>query len=356
MNVSPPRPRSRDSKRLDEALGSAPQRRTPLLRSCSSGATGLLLRLALALVASSCAEVKTAPVPASEGDTRPQPPSEGLRFGFTPAHGARDASSNGQRLARYLAARAQVAFRPFVASSYGTLVKGVSEGWVDVGWLPPFVYAMARKGGDVRPLARFVRQGQASYRSAFIVRDQSPIRTLAQLRGKRMAYTDPRSSAGYLAPRGHLQALGLDADHFFSNQSFLGSHKRVVEAVLDGRADVGVTFYSSQRGPDGGLLIGASAWQQHAPARAREIRVLAETAPIPSDVIAVRARCPEALALRIRDAFLRMHESPEGRELLMGIFNAERALATDASDYASVERWVPGYQPVAAPPPARGQR
>ena len=75
--------------------------------------------------------------------------------------------------------------------------------------------------------------------------------------------------------------------------------------------------------------------------RAREIRVLAETAPIPSDVIAVRAHCPPHIAERVRDAFVHMHESPEGRELLTRIFNAERAVATDVADYAAIERMVP---------------
>ena len=249
---------------------------------------------------------------------------------------ANDAAAAGKRLADYLSKRAGVAVVPFVASSYGTLVRGFTEGWVDFGWLPPLVYVMASQSGKAEPLAKFVRLGKGSYHGAFIVRASSRFKTLQSLEGKRIAYTDPRSSAGYLFPRAHLRRLGLEPDAFFSQQAFLGSHKRVVGAVLDGRAEVGVTFFSPQEGRE----PGAAAWTQHFPVRAREIRVIAQTPAIPSDVIAARAGCPKDVAEKVRAAFIAMGDDPVGREILSSIFNAERAIPANASEYVEIERMI----------------
>lgn len=256
-----------------------------------------------------------------------------VRFGFAPAHGAADAARAGRSLAAYLSARAGVEVKPFVASSYGTLVKGLAEEWVDIGWLPPLVYVMASLEKPATPLAKFERLGRGSYHGAFIVRADSQFHKLADLRGMRMAYSDPRSSAGYLFPRTYLKSQGLEPDALFANQAFLGSHRRVVEAVLDRRADVGATFFS----PLAGREPGATAWTQHFPTRAHELRVLAQTAAIPSDVIAARHGCPPEVQQRVREAFLKMADEPAGRELLSRIFNAERAVAASRSDYAELE-------------------
>jgi phosphonate transport system substrate-binding protein len=298
--------------------------------------------LAVFFAASACR--KEAPAPTAPRDARrvvgdaSTPKPRPLRFGFAPSHGAIDAAKAGQRLAAFLSERAGVHVTPFVASSYGTLVKGIREGWVDIGWLPPFVYVMAARDGHAVALARFVRTGKGSYHSAFIVRAQSPLRSFGDLRGKRMAYTDPRSSGGYLVPRAHLVRLGFEPDQLFSNQAFVGSHKAVVEAVLNGQADVGVTFFSPIQVRDGGVEIGASAWHQHYPARAKEIRVLAQSDAIPSDVISARTGCPIDAAERVRRAFYDMHTVPAGRELLQSIFNAERATVAYQADYKHIEQ------------------
>jgi phosphate/phosphite/phosphonate ABC transporter binding protein len=284
--------------------------------------------LAAALLACSSREAPrgSAPPPAPR-------PEKALLFGFSPAHGAAEAAVWGARLATYLSARTGLRSRPFVASSYGALVEGLRQGRVDVGWLPPLVYVTAARGADIAPLVKFVRHGRGDYHAAFIVRAASPVRDLRELQGKRIAWSDPRSSAGYLFPRTHLVEQGLEPDRFFAHQVFLGSHRRVVEAVLDGRADVGVTFFSP--GPRGAVVM--SAWHQYVPARAKEIRVLASVGPIPSDVISARRALGPEIHARFREAFVGMHEHPVGRELLQAIFNADRALPSSPGDYASLE-------------------
>jgi phosphonate transport system substrate-binding protein len=270
------------------------------------------------------------------------PAPEALVFGFTTAHGAAEAASWGKRLSTYLGARIGRPLRPFVASSYGTLVRGLTEGRVDLGWIPPLLFVDAARRGHAVPLVKFVRLGRSSYHSAFIVLGSSPARRIADLRGKRMAWIDPRSSAGYLFPRMHLIKAGINPDLFFSHQAYLGSHRRVVEAVLQGKADVGVTFFSPGDG-------GASSWQQFFPTRAHEIRILSSVGPIPSDVIAARRGLQPELAGAVREVFVRMHQDPEGRDLLEWILTADRAVPARMADYASVEQMVENSKPSPTP-------
>jgi ABC-type phosphate/phosphonate transport system substrate-binding protein len=98
--------------------------------------------------------------------------------------------------------------------------------------------------------------------------------------------------------------------------------------VLDGYADVGSTYCTL--GPRGELI--GSAWAQLFPARARELRVLESSGPIPSDLVVAHKKTPPAVAAAVASALLRMHEDPEGRALLESFFTAERMVRANPAD------------------------
>src|SRR5206468_2425304 len=94
--------------------------------------------------------------------------------------------------------------------------------------------------GVASVLAIPARRGMTTYHAAFIVRRGGP-KTLVELRGRRAAWVQRDSAAGYLVPRMHLAAQGFDVLRFFSRELFVHAHSGVIDAVVSGDADVGAT-------------------------------------------------------------------------------------------------------------------
>ena len=116
-------------------------------------------------------------------------------------------------------------------------------------------------------------QGRPIYFTDFVVRADSDYRTLEDTFGGRIAYSIEHSHSGYNAARFHL--LGYrrpDRATFYSG--VVGPLHRqlpVIDAVLDGRADVGpVDAY------------GLDLLRHHGAERAKRVRVVATTVEAPS--------------------------------------------------------------------------
>src|SRR5258708_17935699 len=87
-----------------------------------------------------------------------------------------------------------------------------------------------------------LRQGSKTYRSQIVVRADSGINSIEQLRGKKFAFVDPASASGFLFPNALLAGMGLDYKTFFSDTIFAGGHDKVIIAVYNKQADGGASF------------------------------------------------------------------------------------------------------------------
>lgn len=183
-----------------------------------------------------------------------------------------------------------VRFKPIMTTSYDELAEAIGDGEVGVAWLPPVPTVELEGRGAVSILAIPARRGGTSYHAAFIVRRGGP-KTLAELRGRRAAWTQRDSASGYLIPRMHLAAQGFDVLRFFARELFVHSHAGVVEAVVSGDADVGAAWCYVD-GATG--KIARSAWQDDAGANLRPIEVLATTSAIPNDAIVASSQVQAA--------------------------------------------------------------
>ena len=79
--------------------------------------------------------------------------------------------------------------------------------------------------------------GISGYKLAAIVRSDSPYKTLADLKGKRVAHTTPSSNSGNLAPRVFFPDLGLTPDKDYK-PLFSGGHDKSVLGVARGDYDM----------------------------------------------------------------------------------------------------------------------
>lgn len=122
--------------------------------------------------------------------------------------------------------------------NYREIVDLLRSGKIDFAWLCGYPYIRYRP--ELRLVAVPLWRGQPLYQSYLIVpADDKHTKTIADLRGKVFAYSDPDSNSGYLYPQYALTMLGEKPSIFFSRTFFTWAHRKVVEAVGVGLADGG---------------------------------------------------------------------------------------------------------------------
>jgi len=199
-----------------------------------------------------------------------------------------------------------VEFHPIIATSYRELSAGLERGEVGLAWLPPIptIEADARRIATV--LAIPARNGTTSYHSALIVRPSGP-RSIEDLRGRRAVWVQRDSAAGYLVPRMHLAAQGVDVLRYFSRELFVHSHPSIVDAIVNGEADVGATYCHV----DDKKIVRAP-WMDDSRS-VRPIEVLATFGPIPNDALVGSNELPAPARSSLTRWLL--DPSPRAREL-----------------------------------------
>ncbi|MBI3506577.1 MAG: PhnD/SsuA/transferrin family substrate-binding protein [Proteobacteria bacterium] len=176
----------------------------------------------------------------------------------------------------------------------------------DLGAVQMCGYPIALRIADVVPLAAPIPSpswagGHAVYRSDFIVREDSPARTLADTFGGRIGWTVAHSHSGFNAPRHHLLRYRTAGRPALYRESVgnLVTARRIIDSVVDGTIDVG---------PLDGYWHALIA--RHLPELTARIRVVESTdlAPIPAFVAA--PALPEAAVGRLRTAFAAASSRP----------------------------------------------
>ena len=78
-----------------------------------------------------------------------------------------------------------------------------------------------------------------------VARADSGIKTLADMKGKKLGFADPDSTSGYLIPVTSLpKEIGAEVKDYFASTGFGGGHEQLVLEVLKGTFDAGTTFGS----------------------------------------------------------------------------------------------------------------
>lgn len=216
--------------------------------------------------------------------------SEVWGFGIVRANDWSDGKAPFGELCRFASEAAGVRFEPVFTSSYIELSAAIREGEVGLAWLPPVPTIELENCGVASVLAIPARRGATTYHAAFIGRRGGP-KTLAELRGRRAAWVQRDSAAGYLVPRMHLAAQGFDVLRFFSRELFVHSHSGVVDAVVNGDADVGATHCQVDV-PTGRVV--RSTWQDEHGANIRPVELIATMGPIPNDALVASGDVPAA--------------------------------------------------------------
>lgn len=209
--------------------------------------------------------------------------------------------------AEYLAKQVglKVQFVPVV--DYAATVEGLAAKKLDLVWYGGFtsVQAVRRTEGKATRLA--MRREDAEFKSVFVARRDSPIKSLADLKGKTFAFGSVSSTSGHLMPRFFLLKNGINPDRDFGQKpAFSGAHDATALWVESGKVDAGALNF----------LV----WDKLVETKkvdTGKVAVFWTTPPYVDYVWTAHAELDPGVRERIAQAFLRLrYDSPEDRKLL----------------------------------------
>ncbi|MBI2089932.1 MAG: phosphate/phosphite/phosphonate ABC transporter substrate-binding protein [Deltaproteobacteria bacterium] len=257
--------------------------------------------------------------------------SKVIRVGFVPSENVQQVAQNAQPIVAILQKSLNMEVQPFVATDYTGVVEALRANKLDIAFLTPASYVLARREANVRVVLKSQRRGNAYYYAAIITHADSDIRSLEDLRNKTFAFGDPLSTSGHVFPRKMLKEKGVDPVRDFKRVIYSGGHDATVLAVLNRKVDAGATFANTPEGKDG-------AWMQYLrdPEEQKKIRVIAYSEPIPADNLVINANLNPELAKKIERIFLDLSEDPGGKKMLRELYTIDGFVTATDEDYESV--------------------
>jgi phosphonate transport system substrate-binding protein len=262
---------------------------------------------------------------------QPSSPAKVLRVGFVPAEDAQQIMQNAQPLVEILRKELGMEVQPFVATDYTGVVEALRANKLDIAFLAPASYVLAKNEANVRVILKSERKGIASYYAAIITRTDSGIRKLEDLRGKTFAFGDSLSTTGNVFPRKMFKEKGIDPVRDFKQILFSGGHDATVLAVLNRKVDAGATYANSPDSED-------TAWMRYLknPEDVKKIHAIAFSEPIPADNLVVSSGLDEAIAKKVERIFLDLSRDPQGKKMLRDLYQIDGFVTATDKDYDSV--------------------
>lgn len=256
-----------------------------------------------------------------------------LRLAFIPQENPDKLLGDIEAITRWLSEQIGVPVEGFVTIDHAAAVEALRNGDADVSFMGalPFVLAEAEIGAV--PLLSEVYRGASSYTGRIFVRRNGGIETLADLRGRDIAFADPISESGYLYPLSEFVKAGLiegpdAAEKFFGRVFFAGGYQQAMQAMAEGLVDAaGASQYAD-------LLL--------TPQQQAEVTWLVESAPIPSHLVIARPELDAALQARFVDVMLKLNE-PKHRDKLSYLYGPDGYVRAEGTAYEGVRDMAKKY-------------
>jgi phosphonate transport system substrate-binding protein len=182
-----------------------------------------------------------------------------------------------------------VRFLPVYSSA--ATVEALRSGRIQLSLLSAGDTPFAVNIGGAVPIATHgsEKDGIAAYHLIVVVKKDSPFKTLADLKGKRVAHVSPSSNSGNLAPRALFPREGLVPDKDYK-VLYSGKHDNSVSGVINGDYDAGAVADD--------VLI---RMLQRGALKADELRIIYQSQPFPAGSLAVAHDLDPQLKKKITD-------------------------------------------------------
>jgi phosphonate transport system substrate-binding protein len=231
-----------------------------------------------------------------------------------------------QKLVDHLGAALECRAELVVRDTYAEVNHLLRERLIQVAFICTYPYVKGRESSRMEIVAAPVPARNRQLMAYLIVRKDRPYKSLADLRDRRFAFSDPLSNTGMLLPTYHLLEMGETPDSFFRETIFTYSHSSSIRSVVDGQVDAAsvlsfVWEFENDTNPD----------------LTRQTAILERWKSEGLPPVVVHPRLDPALKAGLRKELLRLHETPDGRRILESLEISRFVIPKDAQ-YETVRK------------------
>ncbi len=256
-------------------------------------------------------------------DNLEEPPR--LRIGLIPEEDIRSMAQRYEPLAEYLSKKLNQRVVLIYLGSYTEVCDKFIYKELDAAFFGSFSYVLTHAKSGVEPIARPDYAGVSTYRGLIIVRQDSDIKSVADMKYKRLALVHRATFAGYLYPLHYFNKYKIsDLWSYFSKVVFAGSHDKAILAVLNGDADIAVPKD----------LVYQRMIKQN-PDLQKKLVVLAASEPVPSNALCVSKDMDRGLKNKLKNILLNLDKDQEAKGALQSL-GAVRFIETQDRDYSNL--------------------
>jgi phosphonate transport system substrate-binding protein len=284
------------------------------------------------------------------GSEAPQSQAEGEKATVViapPATNLEGFSANYQRMkpiTEYLSRQAGITFETWSPTDYASTMQELARTKLDAAWLPPLLYARSHEDGVATAALKMLKKDAAgrlseTEQAVILVRADGP-QTLAELKGKIIAATDPADATGWLFPAERLAKDGVNplkdarVDYRSTPQATL---VRLLQQRADGTYGADAAF-SSEAAFDHPDVLKVNKEPRQA------VRILAHIENIPLDLIVLRRALHPKTADKVRAALQALTDTSaavtqdQGQaRYLLAVFGYDGAQEAKDGEYARVK-------------------
>ncbi|MEA3310069.1 MAG: phosphate/phosphite/phosphonate ABC transporter substrate-binding protein [Chloroflexota bacterium] len=228
-------------------------------------------------------------------------------WSFVPSGEMERVAGGAEEVANLLHAETGLFFETNVATEYAGVIEAMcaEPAEAHMASLATFSYVLANERCGVGAELVSVRYGTPTYNGQIIVRKDSGINSIADLKGKTFCRPDPLSTSGWIIPNLTMKGQGINPETDLTEIVDAGSHDAVVSAVYNGDCDAGATYVDAR-----GRI------EEDHPDVMDEVIVINVTADIPNDGVQFIAGMDSEMKQQIVDGILAISQTEEGQEAL----------------------------------------
>lgn len=250
--------------------------------------------------------------------------SNPIVWAFVPSGETERVATGAQSVADLLHQKTGLYFKTLVATEYAGVIEamGANPPSAHMASLATFSYILAAEKKVAVAALVSVRFGLPYYNGQIIVRKNSGITKLSDLKGKTFARPDPLSTSGWIIPMITLRAAGIDPEKDLARIVDAGSHDAVAAAVYNGDVDAGATYVDAR-----------TRIEKDHPDVMDKVVVLNVSTNIPNDGVQFIPSMPQDLRDKIVNALLDIAKTDEGKKALNTAYQWTALQKVDDSFY-----------------------
>ena len=177
-------------------------------------------------------------------------------------------------------------------------IKDVSNKKVELAYLTPVAYIKSHQKGGTRLVVKTVTNNKASFQLMIVVREDSGINSVEELKGNRFAFGDKAA----LLQRAAVVGSGLKLEDF-EKYDFLGHYDNIARGVLNKDYTAGILKDTK-----------AFKWE------GKGLKIIYKSPHLPPYNIAVSSKVDDALLAKLKSAFLNLDvKNPQHRKVIKAL-------------------------------------